>query len=126
MRTDLPRAMLWCTVYLSGAAGAAGAQHAAQHLGAFLRGELASSAAEACAAGSAAAAAGGAAASAEGVGSAAGGSNPEGSASESEDPEARAADLEDLELDEYLVPPSMQRHWEPLLCSVVMPELPRG
>lgn len=104
MRTDLPHSLLWCTIYCSETAGAAGRQRAAAHLSAFLAGELDAAVIE----------------GQQGSGSSSGSSN--GSGGEEE------ADIEDeeLHLDEYLQPPPMHRHWQPLLTFVTVPELPRG
>jgi hypothetical protein len=114
MKSDLPRSMLWCTVYCSSAAGIAGAQRAAHHLEAFLAGGgPALTGSHGC----------------SGGGNAAGGKGLRegpradlvGEAEES-DPEEDAT----LDPDEYLVPPPMTRHWRPLVTYAVMPELPRG
>ncbi|PRW59519.1 diphthine--ammonia ligase isoform X1 [Chlorella sorokiniana] len=117
VRTDLPQSLLWCTVYCSDASGAAGRQRAAAHLAAFLEGQLDtalleqqpqqlqdSSSTEQQA----------------GDGSGSGGD------SEEEGEEAASDGEEDLELDEYLQPPAMRPHWQPLLTFVTVPELPRG
>lgn len=119
MRTDLPQSLLWCTVYCSDAAGAAGRQQAAAHLAAFLQGQLDTSLLEhqqqAQAQGS----------SARKQPSSSGSGSSSGSESADEDDEADSVDAE-LELDEYLQPPAMRRHWQPLLTFVTVPELPRG
>lgn len=115
VRTDLPQSLLWCTVYCSDAAGAEGRQRATAHLTAFLQGQLDTSLLEqqqGAAGSSAEQQAGGSTASAE--------QDEEGAGSEEED------EGEELELDEYLQPPAMHRHWQPLLTFVTVPELPRG
>lgn len=103
VRTDLPQSLLWCTVYCSEAAGAQGRQRAAAHLAAFLQGQLDTSALQ----------------------------QPQ----QDREAEAGASEIEDGEeeeegeeehLDDYLRPPAMHRHWQPLLTFVTVPELPRG
>ena len=108
-RTALPNSMLWCTTYCCGTAGAAGAQRAAHHLSAFLAGRLEPLPSSGTA------------------GAAEGHHERVGSEEEGESDAEDAGDVgEDLEPDEYLVPPPMSRHWQPLQTFVVMPELPRG
>lgn len=105
MQTDLARSLLWCTVYCSEAAGEQGRQRAAAHLCAFLGappdtsalGERRSAGSVACKSDS---------------------RNESDSGSEEE--------AEDVRLDDYLRPPHMQRHWQPLLTFVTVPALPRG
>ena len=119
VRTDLPQSLLWCTVYCSDAAGAAGRQQAAAHLAAFLQGQLDTPLLEqpqqVHAQGSRAGK----------HPSSSGSASSSGSESADEDDEADSVD-EELELDEYLQPPAMRRHWQPLLTFVTVPELPRG
>lgn len=118
VRTDLPQALLWCTLYCSDAAGAAGRAAAAAHLSAFLAGQLDESLLRGAGeqrrrqhgSGS------GDAAAVEG-GSDAGGSTG-GDTDDDDD--------DDLAVDDYLQPPAMRRHWQPLLTFVTVPELPRG
>ena len=139
MRTDLPRSILWCTVYCSEAAGPTGWQQAQAHLAAFLLGQLDTSLLLQPASRLEQGAGGGnsrqqrAAAEQEqrqalgqpgrqgsGVaGASGGGSSSEGEGSDlDEEPEQ--------ELDDYLRPPAMRRHWQPLLTLVTVPQLPRG
>ncbi|KAL4458652.1 hypothetical protein ABPG75_013517 [Micractinium tetrahymenae] len=123
MRTDLPQSLLWCTVYCSEAAGAAGRRRAAEHLEAFLSGRLDTcqlaeqrrlqqeqqrQRRRAC-------------------------SRHVEDAEHAEEADDGEQDVEDAEeqeeeeeLDEYLRPPPMRRHWQPLLTFVAVPELPRG
>lgn len=122
VRTDLPQSLLWCTVYSSAAAGAAGPQRAQHHLQRFLDGHPPG---DGDSGGSSAAAA------------AAADERP-GEAEEEEEPRSPAASWErcgassheegeeDAVLDDYLLPPEMRRHWRPLLAFVAVPELPRG
>lgn len=115
VRTDLPQSLLWCTVYCSEAAGAAGRQRAAAHLAAFLRRELDTALLEQRQ-------------QARSQGSGAG--QQAGSSSSSHDGEEDGEGEEDEEdeaaLDDYLQPPAMHRHWQPLITFVTVPELPRG
>ncbi len=121
VHTDLPQSLLWCTVYCSDAAGPAGRQRVAAHLAAFLRGQLDTSLLEQQQ-------------QQQQIGSAGqqpgGGSSSSSSEHAEEEDEQAASDdeqsEEELELDEYLQPPTMRRHWQPLLTFVTVPELPRG
>lgn len=114
VRTDLPQSLLWCTLYCSDAAGAEGRAAAAAHLDAFLRGGLDTAVLEAAQRGTSTAAAA--------AGSRASGSQAEVEAAA----EAEEANGVDAALDDYLQPPAMRRHWQPLLTFVTVPELPRG
>lgn len=110
MRTDLPQSLLWGTVYCSEAAGAAGQRRAAAHIAAFLRGQLDTSLLQQQQEHRAAARALGSGEDSGGEVGGEGGSDAD----------------DDLAVDEYLLPPAMRRHWQPLLTFVTMPELPRG
>jgi hypothetical protein len=108
-RTDLPQSLLWCTVYCSEAAGLEGRERAAAHLAAFLRGELDTSALEQQRG-----------QQHGGVAQQQGRSDGDSSGDESEEED------EEQQLDDYLQPPAMRRHWQPLVTFVTVPELPRG
>ena len=110
-RTDLPQSLLWCTVYCSQAAGLEGRQRAAAHLAAFLQGELDTSALEQHQCGQQ-----------QGEPGQQPGSSDDGASSGDASEEAE----EEQQLDNYLQPPAMRRHWQPLLTFVTVPELPRG
>jgi len=122
VRTDLPQSLLWCTVYCSDATGPAGRQRVAAHLTAFLQGQLDTSLLEQQQQ------------QQPPIGGAGqqpgGGSSTSSSSEDAEEDEQAASDdeqsEEDLELDVYLQPPAMRRHWQPLLTFVTVPELPRG
>lgn len=111
-RTDLPQSLLWCTVYCSDAAGLEGRQRAAAHLAAFLQGELATSALEQQQQ------------LRGGPGQQPGSCDDDGASSGGASEEAE--EEEDDQLDDYLQPPAMRRHWQPLITFVSVPELPRG
>lgn len=106
MRTDLPHSMLWCTAYCSEAAGADGRRAAATHLEAFLSGRLDTSKL----------------AEWRRQQRQRGKHQQLGQGADDGDSE----DEDESELDEYLQPPRMQRHWQPMLTFVTLPELPRG
>jgi hypothetical protein len=108
-RTDLPQSLLWCTVYCSEAAGLEGWQRAAAHLAAFLRGELDTSALE------------------QQQGQQQGElAQQQGSFDGNSSGDKSAEEDEEQLLDDYLQPPAMRRHWQPLVTFVTVPELPRG
>lgn len=122
MQTDLPQSLLWCTVYCSEAAGAEGRQTAAAHLEAFLAGRLDTS--------QLAEQRRHQASGQLDAGAAAGEAWDEGQDADeeqgSEEQWSEEEEEEEGKLDEYLLPPSMWRHWRPLLTFVTVPELPRG
>lgn len=94
--------MLWCTVYCCEAAGERGRQRAAAHLQQFLEGRMDLVALQGQAQDEA------------------GSEGEEGSGQEEEGEE------EGEDLDDYLRPPPMHRHWQPQVTFVVVPQLPRG
>lgn len=106
MRTDLPNSMLWCTVYCSEAVDAAARGDVERAVHAFLQGSME----EATGSEQAQPAADGEA----------------GRDARSSSTGSSAGEEEVEELDEYLVPPAMKRHWGPLLTFVTVPHLPRG
>ena len=113
--THLPAAMLWCTIYCSEAAGPNAWHRAAHHLSALLVDQLDTTLLQSAGMAPADAAASDAAACA------AGDSSSEGSSSS-----ASSDANDDGQLDEYLQPPDMHRHWAPLVTFVTVPQLPRG
>lgn len=122
LRTDLPQSLLWCTVYCSDAAGAEGRQRAAVHLAAFLQGQLDTSPLQQQQKQQRGGSSNETSSSGRGVVRGEEGEEGEGSQELDEDEDEEG----EGELDEYLQPPSMRRHWQPLLTFVTMPELPRG
>lgn len=108
MRTHLAQALLWATVYVSDAAGSDAWAQAAAHIDAFLEGCLET----------------GLWLRGAGCGGACGGEQA-AAALEGWDGQ-EGGDEEDEELDDYLRPPDMRRHWRPLLTFVTVPQLPRG
>lgn len=94
--TDLEKAMLWCTVYTSGAAGRTGRAAAGEALDAFLLGHMQDPHA----------------APAENA-------DTVGSSENGDDLDA------DDHVDSYLLAPQLTRHWDPVVTFVEVPELPR-
>eukprot|EP00887_Chlorella_sp_A99_P006590 scaffold3.g6590.t1 len=125
MRTDLPQSLLWCTAYCADAAGAAGWAAAAAHLEALLEGRLATELLQGAGPGQQRGLAGGAV---DGEGGSGGASAGEGEKQEDEQQqqENEEEEEEEDELDDYLRPPAMHRHWRPLVTFVTVPQLPRG
>jgi len=101
MRTDLPKSMLWCTVYTSSSAGQRGRQDAERALRSFLQQGTEIEAPER--------------------------DNYETPEAEmrNHQEEDRGADG-DRHVDFYLAPPDLTRHWDPLITFIEVPELPRG
>lgn len=107
MKTNLPQAMLWCSVYLSEeACGSSGflassfnsaIEVAQSHLDTYLLGGVA------------------------GLDNNKNGDDRESSSSSSDGDGNGYDDI----LDTYLTPPDMKRYWAPLICYIAMPVLPR-
>ena len=129
-RTDLPQSLLWCTVYCSEAAEAVhGRRAAAAHLDAFLQGLLDLAPMQQQQQQQEVAASDGAAAVPAGAvedGCCTAGSGSSRNCSDDENNAEEEEEDDEGYLDDYLLPPAMHRHWQPLVTFVSVPELPRG
>ena len=129
-RTDLPQSLLWCTVYCSEAAEAVhGRRAAAAHLDAFLQGllDLAPMQQQQQQQEQETAARDGGATLPAGAVEDGCCTADSGSRNRSDDGnDADEGEDDEGYLEDYLLPPAMHRHWQPLVTFVSVPELPRG